>query len=248
MTTPMPADWTPHAGGEMPVPGETTVGVRFRSGRVYVFRASQLRWSHLKSKIRRNYDDIIAYRIIEGPIMTDNPMPDAEGALRQAYLLGLPNAMLKRDTLRALIAAAQPRADEAQPDDALGAVAESLYDLEHTGRLCEHPDAVPGARAMAKEFLDWLGRRGFVVVAQPGGDASRSVFYARDSYAAEAFVEEPTALARPAAGLDAATAWQELVEKDDRNSPEEYPEMALITFDELTEFMARALQENTDAE
>lgn len=37
-----------------------------------------------------------------------------------------------------------------------------------------------------------------------------------------------------------ADAWQELLDKDDRTSPEEYPEMALITRDELAEFMARA--------
>jgi hypothetical protein len=28
-------------------------------------------------------------------------------------------------------------------------------------------------------------------------------------------------------------AWQDLLDKDDRTSPEEYPEMALITFEEL---------------
>lgn len=37
-------------------------------------------------------------------------------------------------------------------------------------------------------------------------------------------------------------AWQELVEYDDRTSPEEYPEMALITSDELADFMGRATQ------
>lgn len=36
-------------------------------------------------------------------------------------------------------------------------------------------------------------------------------------------------------------AWQELIERDDRTSPEEYPEMALITRDELAEFMRRAI-------
>ena len=36
-----------------------------------------------------------------------------------------------------------------------------------------------------------------------------------------------------------ADAWQELIEYDDRTSPEEYPEMALITREELAAFMAR---------
>lgn len=35
--------------------------------------------------------------------------------------------------------------------------------------------------------------------------------------------------------------WQELVEKDDRTSPEEYPDMALITFDELREIISGSL-------
>ncbi len=35
-------------------------------------------------------------------------------------------------------------------------------------------------------------------------------------------------------------AWNDLLEKDDRTSPEDTPEMALITFEELCEFMCRA--------
>lgn len=38
-------------------------------------------------------------------------------------------------------------------------------------------------------------------------------------------------------GLSPSEAWQELVEKDDRTSPSEYPDMALITREELAEFM-----------
>lgn len=33
--------------------------------------------------------------------------------------------------------------------------------------------------------------------------------------------------------------WQELLDKDDRNSPEEYPDMVLITLEELTDAVAR---------
>jgi hypothetical protein len=36
----------------------------------------------------------------------------------------------------------------------------------------------------------------------------------------------------------AEEAWQELLDKDDRTSPDEYPDMCLITFDELEDFMA----------
>lgn len=55
-------------------------------------------------------------------------------------------------------------------------------------------------------------------------------------------------LAHPAApqgeegeGLTGEQAWDELVNVDDRTSPEEYPDMCLITRDELVEFMRRAL-------
>jgi len=40
--------------------------------------------------------------------------------------------------------------------------------------------------------------------------------------------------------LSAADAWDELVNVDDRTSPEEYPNMCLITREELAGFMARA--------
>jgi len=42
-------------------------------------------------------------------------------------------------------------------------------------------------------------------------------------------------------GLTDDEAWQDLVEKDDRTSPEEYPEMALITREELADYMRAAL-------
>ena len=41
-------------------------------------------------------------------------------------------------------------------------------------------------------------------------------------------------------GLTVEDAWQDLVEKDDRTSPEEYPDMALITRAELADYMRAA--------
>lgn len=41
-------------------------------------------------------------------------------------------------------------------------------------------------------------------------------------------------------GASVEAAWQELCERDDRTSPEEYPDMCLITQAELAEFMSRA--------
>lgn len=47
--------------------------------------------------------------------------------------------------------------------------------------------------------------------------------------------------APPAAeAVNAEREWQALLEKDDRTSPAEYPEMALITFEELREIIANA--------
>jgi hypothetical protein len=42
-------------------------------------------------------------------------------------------------------------------------------------------------------------------------------------------------------GLSVADAWQDLVDKDDRTSPEEYPDMALITREELADYMQAAV-------
>lgn len=45
---------------------------------------------------------------------------------------------------------------------------------------------------------------------------------------------------QPVEAFTPEDAWHDLVEKDDRNSPEEYPEMCLISFEELKDFMRRA--------
>jgi hypothetical protein len=37
--------------------------------------------------------------------------------------------------------------------------------------------------------------------------------------------------------------WEELVEKDDRTSPKEYPDMALISFEELCNYIVAARAE-----
>jgi hypothetical protein len=42
-------------------------------------------------------------------------------------------------------------------------------------------------------------------------------------------------------GLTGEQAWEILVNFDDRTSPEEYPDMCLITRGELIEFMSRAV-------
>lgn len=38
-------------------------------------------------------------------------------------------------------------------------------------------------------------------------------------------------------------AWQDLLEKDDRTSPEDCPDMCLITFEELRDYMRAAKRE-----
>lgn len=51
---------------------------------------------------------------------------------------------------------------------------------------------------------------------------------------------DPATLAVP--GDVVEQLWQELLEKDDRTSPAEYPDMALITFDEFCAALAAASQ------
>lgn len=41
-------------------------------------------------------------------------------------------------------------------------------------------------------------------------------------------------------------AWHDLIEKDDRNSPEEYPDMALISFEELQAYMLAYKAKDTE--
>jgi hypothetical protein len=53
-------------------------------------------------------------------------------------------------------------------------------------------------------------------------------------------IDAPQPSGEPVETLSADDAWRDLVEKDDRNSPEDYPEMCLITFEELRDFMQRA--------
>ncbi|KER37251.1 hypothetical protein AL00_06140 [Sphingobium indicum F2] len=66
----------------------------------------------------------------------------------------------------------------------------------------------------------------------------------RDVAETDAEVRAALSTVEPAGnGREAMTpeeAWQELVEYDDRTSPEEYPDMALITFEELRAFMGAA--------
>lgn len=41
--------------------------------------------------------------------------------------------------------------------------------------------------------------------------------------------------------------WQTLLDKDDRSSPAEYPEMCLITFEEFERYLADAGEQHSDA-
>jgi hypothetical protein len=60
----------------------------------------------------------------------------------------------------------------------------------------------------------------------------------------------PTELSDTALEAIVADCWQDLLDKDDRTSPVEYPEMALITHDELADYInsaARAAWEASPA-
>lgn len=104
-------------------------------------------------------------------------------------------------------------------------------------------DAAPvagesGDLAEVKSELEWL-----VSLAKDSVETAHAVKEI-DASAAKviAALSHPpatdTAQAEP--GLSAAEAWQDLVDKDDRTSPEEYPDMALITREELADYMQAA--------
>lgn len=59
----------------------------------------------------------------------------------------------------------------------------------------------------------------------------------------ENLAARPEPPSNPSGGeaLTPEAAWRDLVEKDDRTSPADYPEMCLITFDELADYMASAV-------
>ena len=52
---------------------------------------------------------------------------------------------------------------------------------------------------------------------------------------------EAISLVAAGEGLSVVDAWQDLVDKDDRTSPEQNPDMALITYEELADYMQSAL-------
>lgn len=106
------------------------------------------------------------------------------------------------------------------------------------GEANGYVEALPIDREMAArvyacfrdhDFAGWV-RKG----ENAGGDANFIIqLFARHRLA---FQSE----ARAGEGESVESLWQDLIEKDDRTSPEEYPEHALITFDELADYIARA--------
>jgi len=104
--------------------------------------------------------------------------------------------------------------------------------------LSPEGEAAPVAYITRKAFDDLQSKpdepRTVTMIRRPVGptDMPRVALYASPPFA-PAGVEE---------------AWQELCERDDRTSPEEYPDMCLITRDELAAFMSRSsLQPDTQA-
>jgi len=57
------AGWIEWPGGECPVPLDTVVEYRLRSGRARMLRATGLYWQH-----DGGYDDTIAYRVVDAPL------------------------------------------------------------------------------------------------------------------------------------------------------------------------------------
>lgn len=97
---------------------------------------------------------------------------------------------------------------------------------------------VPTEQALAREIAR---RRGHTDldhegwINDPGFGQPIWKFYLDDARAVLKMFSAPSEQPEPVADL-----WQELCERDDRTSPEEYPEMCLITFEEFSDFIRRA--------
>lgn len=102
------------------------------------------------------------------------------------------------------------------------------------------PTDVREALAMAREALDKIvSNLNYLNVPER---VRRAENIAREAQSRLAALPAPA----PAEAVDdddlltPERAWDIHINRDDRNSPEEYPDMALITFDELADFMRRA--------
>ena len=87
---------------------------------------------------------------------------------------------------------------------------------------------------MAIEALEWIVEREKSASSAAALEMARAATDALDKIAALEQAGEPVAVSD---GLTLDEAWQDLVDKDDRTSPEEYPDMALITREELADYM-----------
>lgn len=76
------------------------------------------------------------------------------------------------------------------------------------------------------------------ITVEPALTAEEAQTVARDALSGTPTPSE--APVAETAGEAVEDLWQELCERDDRTSPEEYPEMCLINFDELSDFITRA--------
>lgn len=84
----------------------------------------------------------------------------------------------------------------------------------------------------------WLASREAERGVSDKTEDARQIANAMDAYSGHSTATAPEAVE---AGLTPEEAWRDLVEKDDRNSPEEYPDFALISFNELSGYMRRGL-------
>ncbi len=100
---------------------------------------------------------------------------------------------------------------------------------------------------MTDKLVQIIGHLGAALMQESSSDDKIIMGHVRDAcqLATNLRAELGDVFAQQTAGsggaaLRAEEAWSDLVEKDDRTSPEEYPEMCLITFDELRDYMRRA--------
>lgn len=150
-----------------------------------------------------------------------------------------------RDLAARMFRSATPAMGFDQGDtDRLYAIANRLAALEQAG---EPEQPLPTLQRLGQEFdageaepVAWMIRKSG---GDLGGIVTKEGKRLTEDERQRGWAETPLYAHPPQSrepSLTIADAWQDLVDKSDRTSPEEYPDMALITRDELADYMSAA--------
>ncbi|PZO78480.1 MAG: hypothetical protein DI629_12345 [Mesorhizobium amorphae] len=247
--------WIEWKGGKCPVLDGTAGFVRFRNGSEYQAQnIADFSWRHCGGD-----DDIAAYRI------ATSPTPEQAEALKPCPFCGSEpewNLGKKGDgsewryiacsnceaigphahTRSIQVADWNRRATSPTPSSPDAGVVERI--AREVWRSQHGPDfaELDTEEAWASEVSSYRKLTALYPSYANGRSSITDAFRTAEHIVASgviAALTSPSAQSPGVVGLE--EAWRDLIEKDDRTSPEDYPEMALITRDELAGYMACAL-------